>query len=414
MAYQLLRGVRVIESSAFIAAPLCGLTLSQLGADVVRFDLIGGGLDYRRAPVIPNGRSLYWTSLNSGKRSIAIDRRREEGRQLLRELIVAPGEGAGIVLSNIAAPWLSHDVLSKRRPDLISCMIEGNPDGSTAVDYTVNCATGLPTAMAGASKQAPVNHVLPAWDITCALQASVALVAAIEHRRRSRTGAEIRIALSDVAFAALSNLGILAEVQILNQERPPIGNDIYGAFGRDFGTVDGERVMVAAISSRQWTALLSACELREAVAAIEAATGLDFMQESDRFEGRDIIAALVKRWCGDRTFEEVSASFDSKGVCWGRYQTFSELVRHDPRVSLGNEIFELLDTPGIGQHRAAGTPIRIKDLDRRPTIPAPLIGAHTDEILADLLGLTATQIGELHDAGVVSGPEGEAHDLARL
>ena len=73
MTYSLLSGIRVIESSAFIAAPLAGLTLAQYGADVIRFDLIGGGIDYNRLPMMPGGRSLYWTSLNKGKRSIAID-----------------------------------------------------------------------------------------------------------------------------------------------------------------------------------------------------------------------------------------------------------------------------------------------------------------------------------------------------
>jgi 2-methylfumaryl-CoA isomerase len=412
MAYNLLEGVRIIESSAFIAAPLGGLTLAQLGADIIRVDLIGGGIDYRRVPVMPDGRSLYWTSLNRGKRSIAIDIRRPEGRHLLADLITAPGHEGGILLTNVAAPWLSHDDLARVRGNLISCVIEGNSDGSTAVDYTVNCATGLPTAT-GASKDLPINHVLPAWDIVCALQASLALVGAVDRRRRTGEGAAIRIALSDVAFSSLSYLGILAEVELLGQERLPIGNDIYGAFGRDFATCDGERVMVAAISLRQWHALVSACEMSKPIAAIEAALGFDFTRETDRFEGRDIIAGLVKRWCLDRTIGEVAEAFDRHGVCWGRYQTFSELVHEDPRVSLKNEIFEMIDTPGVGVHRAAGTPIRIRNLDRCQAAPAPLIGAHTDQILEEVLGLGSREIGKLHDAGIVAGPEEEASLLAR-
>jgi 2-methylfumaryl-CoA isomerase len=411
MAYNLLKNVRVIESSAFIAAPLCGLTLAQLGADVIRFDLIGGGIDYRRVPVMPNGRSLYWISLNRGKRSIAIDIRRPDGRRLLKDLITASGRDGGILLTNVAARWLSHDDLARERADLITCVIEGNPDGSSAVDYTVNCATGLPMAT-GASKDLPVNHVLPAWDIICALQASLALIGAVDRRRRSGEGAAIRIALSDVAFSALSYLGILAEVELLGQERLPIGNDIYGAFGRDFATRDGERVMVAAISLRQWQALVSACEISGPIAAIEAAIGLNFSRETDRFEGRDVIAGLVKRWCLDRTLREVAEAFEKHGVCWGRYQTFGELVGQDPRVSLKNEMFEMIDTPGVGTHRAAGTPIRIKNLDRFQSTPAPLIGADTDEILEEVLGLGSREIGRLHDAGIVAGPEAEASLLA--
>jgi 2-methylfumaryl-CoA isomerase len=149
------------------------------------------------------------------------------------------------------------------------------------------------------------------------LQASLSLVGAVDRRRRTGEGGAIRIALSDVAFSALSYLGILAEVELLGQERLPIGNDIYGAFGRDFPTRDGERVMVAAVSLRQWRALVSACALSEPIAAIEAALGFDFTRETDRFEGRDIIAGLVKRWCLERTLPEVAETFDRHGVCWG-------------------------------------------------------------------------------------------------
>ena len=73
MNFELLHGLRVIESSAFIAAPLAGMTLAQFGADVIRIDIVGGGIDYARLPVMPGGRSLYWTGLNKGKRSIAVD-----------------------------------------------------------------------------------------------------------------------------------------------------------------------------------------------------------------------------------------------------------------------------------------------------------------------------------------------------
>ena len=88
---QILKGMRIVEGSAFIAAPSGGMTLSQLGADVIRFDQIGGGIDYRRWPVTDGGKSLYWHSLNKGKRSIAIDLRSSAGRELIQNIITASG-----------------------------------------------------------------------------------------------------------------------------------------------------------------------------------------------------------------------------------------------------------------------------------------------------------------------------------
>src|SRR5690349_15998377 len=82
-----LDGLRVVEGSAFVAAPLGGMTLAQLGADVIRFDNIGGGIDYHRWPVLPDGTSLFWAGMNRGKRSIAIDVSRPAGREIVGDLI---------------------------------------------------------------------------------------------------------------------------------------------------------------------------------------------------------------------------------------------------------------------------------------------------------------------------------------
>ena len=95
----ILNGLTIIEGSAFIAAPSGGMTVAQLGADVIRFDQIGGGIDYRRWPIDKKGNSLYWHSLNKGKRSIAVDLKSDEGRELIVDLITVAGENRGIFIS---------------------------------------------------------------------------------------------------------------------------------------------------------------------------------------------------------------------------------------------------------------------------------------------------------------------------
>jgi 2-methylfumaryl-CoA isomerase len=406
VTYPFLDNLRVIESSAFIAAPLAGLTLSQFGAQVIRVDMIGGGIDYARMPRMPgSGRSFYWTALNKGKRSVAIDLRQPEGRELVQALATAPGPNAGVLLTNIGTPWLAHGVLAKRRGDVISCTIQGNADGTTAVDYTVNCATGYPAVTGGGSVQHPVNHVLPAWDIACAYQAAFAIVAAVNRRQRTGEGAELKLALSDVGFGMLSHLGVLAEAELLHQDRPSVGNHIYGAFGRDFGTSDGGRLMVAAISANQWKSLVQACGMAGAITELEQRTGLDLGDEAQRFEARDAIAALLEPWFAQRTRAEAEALLERHKVCWGRYSTATQLLADDPRVSLANPVFERIATPGIGSHLAAGSAVRVTAMEREPTPAAPLLGAHTDEVLHEVLGLDGPAIGRLHDAGVVAGPE---------
>jgi 2-methylfumaryl-CoA isomerase len=389
-----LDGLRVVEGSAFVAAPLGGMTLAQLGADVIRFDAIGGGIDFHRWPVTPAGTSLFWAGMNKGKRSLAVDVRRPEGQEIVTALICGEGEDSGIFLSNFPATgWLSDDRLRARRADLIYVNIIGNPDGSTAVDYTVNASSGF-------------AHVLPAWDVATGLTAATSLLAAERLRTRTGRGGLVTISLADVAFAMVANLGYVAQAQVLHEGRPPIGNDMYGAFGRDFPTADDRRVMVVAISLRQWQVLARATEIGPHLPAMESALGLDFRLEGDRFQGRDALAALIAPWVAKRTLAEVAEVFDGLGVCWGPYQTFTQLVEEDWRCSVANPMFSDIDQPGIGMLRIPGAPAAFRASPRRAPLPAPLLGEHTDEILAEELGLSSAEIGALHDAGIVAGPTG--------
>jgi 2-methylfumaryl-CoA isomerase len=323
----------------------------------------------------------------------------------VQALITAEGATAGILLTNILTSWLAHATLAARRADLISCTICGNADGSTAVDYTVNCATGYPAVTGGGSISAPVNNVVPAWDLACAYQAAFALLAAIEHRRRTGKGCELKLALSDVAFAAVSHLGVMAEAELLGHERPSIGNYVYGAFGRDFATRDARRVMVAGISSGQWHSLVKACDAQAALTQLEARLGLEFAREADRYQAREEIANVIGVWCAARPLAEIARIFDRHRVCWGLYRTVGELLADDPRVATSAAVFDRINTPGVGAHRAAGTPVRVSDEHRGATQPAPLLGQHTDQVLQEVLGLDTPALGRLHDAGIVAGPE---------
>lgn len=400
--YDILTGLTVVEASAFVAAPLGGMTLAQMGAEVIRVDPVGGGIDARRWPLAKDGgASLYWAGLNKAKKSVLLDLRHPEGRALYVELAVA----ARNLLTNLpSGGWNGYDTLATRRPDLIQVQITGNRDGSTAVDYTVNSAVGYPLATGPAGDDAPVNHVLPAWDVATGLMAALGLIAADRQRVATGQGRYISLALSDVALATVGHLGHIAEWQINGSQREKGGNDLYGAFGRDFATADGRRVMVAAISRRQWRGLVAAAGLAEAVAGIQAETGLDLDDEGQRYAAREAIAAALAPWVAARPLAEVAAAFDANGVCWGPYRSFGEMVADDPRCSPANPMFAEVDQPGIGRYLAPGLPLEFAGLRRRATDPAPLLGQHTEEVLADRLGLGAGEIGRLFDAGIAAGP----------
>ena len=398
----ILDGLRIIEVSAFIAAPLGGMTLAQLGAEVVRIDPIGGNIDANRWPLAPGGASLYWASLNKAKRSVCLALNRPEGQELARALIAAPGENNGLLLTNLpASGWMSYAALSAHRPDLIMARLIGNIDGGPAVDYTVNCASGFP--LATGTGEAPVNHVLPAWDIAAGLYLATGLLAAERKRRLAGHGQEIVLSLADVMLASVANLGYVADVQINGAVRPPLGNDLYGAFGRDFATSDGRRIMLVAISNRQWRAIGTATGLAERLAMVGPLMEVDLATEGGRFAARAAIAAVLEPWFAARALSEIAAAFTGAGVLWGPYQDFGQLVAEDARCTPANPLFAEIEQPGVGRITANAVPLAFSADTRPPPAPAPHLGGDTEAVLCGLLGLSSGQYAKLHDAGVVGG-----------
>jgi 2-methylfumaryl-CoA isomerase len=400
----ILSGLRIVEGTAFVAAPSGGMTLAQLGADVIRFDPIGGSLDIGRWPLDRNGNSLCWAGLNKGKRSICVDFKNPRGQELLSHLICAGGDNAGIFSTNFPARgWLGYDALRAGREDLVMVNLTGRRDGRSEVDYTVNPQVGIPFLTGPEGRPGPVNHVLPAWDFITGQMMALSVLAAERHRRLTGRGQLVKIALKDVALAVLGHFGMIAEVMINDEDRPKYGNYLYGAFGRDFETMDGRSLMVVGLTALQWKCLCKATGLAAEFDTIGGRLNLDMKDEGDRFRARREIAAALEPWFRARTLDEVRALFDEHRVTWGPYLTVRETIAQDPDCSTDNPMFGDVDQPGIGRYLAPGSPLDFGGAARLPARPAPRLGEHTDEILLDVLGMSEAEIGRLHDEGVVAG-----------
>jgi 2-methylfumaryl-CoA isomerase len=376
-----LSGLRVIEFSAFVAAPSAGLALAQLGADVIRVDPPGGNIDIDRAPLNADGRSLYWACLNRGKRSVELNVRSPAGRTLMQRLICAPGEGPAVFLTNLSVDGeLSYAALSKIRPDLIMVQLSGSPDGSNAVDYTVNCAAGFP-GITGSGRDGPVNHVLPAWDITAGQMLALAVLAAERHWRRTGEGQHVKLALSDVAMATAANLGYLADAELNGTQRRADGNFLYGAYGDSFTCADGRHVMVVAITDRQWAALLRATGLQDSLPRAADALGHQLDDETGRYAARELISTALRPWFAAHTLAEVGAAFTDRALLWGPYRDFRQMLAEDPRASEANPMFRRTLHPGVGEFLTATTPLDFGATPRVQPGVAPRLGEHTAAVL---------------------------------
>jgi 2-methylfumaryl-CoA isomerase len=395
--YPLLSGLSIIEASSFVASPTAGLYLAQMGADVIRVDQIGGGPDYNRWPKTDEGRSLYWENLNRAKRSVALDLSHPEGRELLQELARKTGQ----FLTNFpVGGFLSHDKLSVGHPDLITIRIMGMADGSPALDYTVNAAVGYPE-LTGSGPD-PVNHVLPAWDLLTGAYAAFAMMAALHHRSATGMGQEVRIPLSDVAIGTVANLGSLAEMLYTGANRERLGNAVYGAFGRDFVTEDGTRLMLMAITPRQWTGLVKVLDIAADIAAIEAQRRTSFdRDEGVRFQHRDALFPLIEAKVAAWQYADLKMALDAVGGCYGPYQSMHDAA-HDPALVGGNPMFGHAENPSGFDYPAAGAFANLPAFERAAPAPAPYLGADTESVLSGIIGLTSGQIGVLHDRNIIA------------
>ena len=395
--YSLLSGLSVIEASSFVASPTAGLYLAQMGAEVIRVDQIGGGPDFQRWPKAANGASLYWENLNRAKKSVALDLGRPEGRELLQALVAETGQ---FITNFPVNGFLSHEVLAEKRPDLVTIRVMGTADGNPALDYTVNAAVGLPD-LTGPGPE-PVNHVLPAWDLLTGAYAAFAMLAALHHRKANGQGQEVRIPLSDVAIGSGANLGMLAEVLTTGTNRARLGNTVYGAFGRDFLTADNIRLIIMAITRRQWTGLVNVLDIGTEIAAIESARNVSFAtDEGVRFEHRDALFPLVENRVANRCYAELKVALDANGCCYGPYQTMQQAAQ-DPILVGNNPVFNISANPSGVCYPAAGAIASIPQLERQPALAAPRLGQHTDEMLESILGLSPVAISMLHDKGVIA------------
>jgi len=398
-----LAGLHVLDISTYVAGPSATMTLAQLGAEVVRIDPIGGATDVRRLPLAPNGTSLYWAGLNKGKRSIEVDLRSDDGRALVRSLLCAPGPGHGILVTNaVGQEWLSHRELSTVRPDLIHIQIAGRGDGRPAVDYTVNCEVGLPWVTGPIDSNAPVNHVLPAWDLLTGLHAALSLLAADRARATSGRGAAIQINLSDVAMATMAHLGFVADVVVNGRGRLREGNYLYGSYGCDFPTADGRRVMVVALTNRHWHSLLALTGTTEVLAALQENIGVDFSDEQVRYRYRDVISSLLAPWFAARAHREVVALLDRAHVLWGDYRTVEELVTSEDGLLASSDLFHDVEQPSVGTFPVPRSVARAVGWNVEGPAPAPLLGQHTDSVLRDWLGHDRAALDELRARGVVT------------
>jgi 2-methylfumaryl-CoA isomerase len=401
-----LAGVKVLDISTYVAGPSCAMTLSQLGAEVTRIDPPGGASDTRRLPFSAMGRSIYWATLNRGKRSIEVNTRNPQGQELVGKLLAGHGPEGGIVVTNtVGHSGVSYDELKAWREDLIMIHILGHADGRPAVDYTINSEVGFPLITGSADDTRPVNHVLPAWDLLAGLQGVIAVLSALKVRERTGKGQYITVSLADVAATTAANLGMVAEVVINNEPRQRDGNYTFGLYGHDFKTADGGHVMTILLTPKHWYTMVELTGTRDAFAGLSVSMGLDFDDEVTRYRYRRVSSALFGPWFEQRSFAEATRALAEAKILWGPYRTVEDFVRSPESPLAKSGLFEDVYFPEIGTVPTPRAVLRFdEDVVSVPRAKnSPGVGTETNEVLHEDLGLDDEAIAALRAAGVIGG-----------
>ena len=387
-----LAGVRVVDLSRVLAGPYATMTLADLGADVVKIEHPAGGDETRTwGPPFAGGESAYFLSVNRGKRSVALDLKDPEGRELALELCAR----AEVVIENFrpgsaARLGLDYEAVRQRRPDVVYCTISGfglrEPTDRAGYDFTVQAESGL-MAITGELNGEPMKFGVAIVDILTGLNAVTAILAALHRRDLTGEGDLVEVSLLDSAFAALVNVGANA---LLTGEEPQRYGNAHPSIVpyQPFRAVDGW-IAVAAANDGLYARLCTAIERPDLAADERYATN-----EARVLNREPLIAELEVVFVG-RSADEWERLLLAAGVPAGKIRGVGEALR------TGQARTRRVDHPTGGTVELVGPPFELKSANLGAWTPPPLLGQHTAEVLREL-GVDDERLASLEERGVIA------------
>ena len=390
-----LDGIRVVDLTRILSGPFCSMFLADMGADVIKVEAPGEGDPVRHQGAIRNGYSLYFATFNRNKRSITLDLRSDDGKQILRDLIA----NADVVVNNYRPGVLdkmgfSRAEMEKLKPDIISCHVTGfGLDGPyrdrPSFDFIAQAMSGF-MSVNGFADGPPLRAAPPMSDLVAGAYAAMGICAALVRRERTGKGEEISTALTD---GLISMLAFLA-AEYFGSGKQPVrtGNDhgIASPYGL-FEASDGQ-VAIAPSNDSFYFKLLDALGLSHLKSHPE------FRTNADRFERRSEINAEINARTRTQPVAHWIARLNAAGVPCGRVLGLAE-VFDDPQTR-HQQMRITIDHPQHGPLDVLGFPIMFTDAPCRGYRAPPTLGADTEAILAEL-GRDPSKIAELRARGVV-------------
>ncbi len=393
----MLEGIRVLDLSRYIAGPLCGAILGDMGAEVIRVDRPGGSEDRALGPSTPRGDNMFYLMLSRNKLGVTLDLESGEGQQIFRRLAAQ----CDVLVENFSPPikeklGLTYPSLTAIRPDIILVSISGfGSDGPArarpAFDSMIQAESGV-MSLSGFPDGPPMRLQISWVDMSTALFATIGTLLALMHRERTGEGQVVDTALMDTAVAYVGYQGTAAEAQAMDLVRPRLGNAAYHAFSDTFAAQDGT-VLISVPNNPLWRRLATL------VGRPEMADDPRFADDTLRYTNRKAICEVVQAWAGQRTVSQVLAEATKARIPCGRVNTVHEMLA-DPVVA-AREMFTTLDVPGIGPVIHPRSAVQLSRTPGHIERPAPSPGEHNLQVYGKLLGLSEDDLDALSARGVI-------------
>ncbi|WP_408011672.1 CaiB/BaiF CoA transferase family protein [Pseudalkalibacillus sp. A8] len=391
-----LSNIRVLDLSRVLAGPYCTMILGDLGTDVIKVEAPGGSDETRQwGPPYANGESAYFLCANRNKRAITLDLKSEEGRRILKELIVK----SDVVIENFKhgtmKKWgLDEESLNELNPKIIHCSITGFGKNGPykhlpGYDFIIQALGGL-MSITGSEESGPLKVGVAISDILTGLYSAIGILAAINERNQSHEGQSIDISLLDSQVSALVNVASNYLISGRNPKR--LGNEHPNIVPYQlFNTSDGEMV-IAVGNDRQFTRLCNVLELPKVPAAPK------FSTNPNRIQNRDQLIALLSERIKQKTTKEWCKILDDSGIPCGPINSIKE-VFEDPQVKSRGMVIDL-EHPKAGTIKVVGSPLKLSRTPVEVRRHPPLPGEHTEEVLNEI-GYTLNDIKDLKHKNII-------------
>ncbi|MBS4214462.1 MULTISPECIES: CaiB/BaiF CoA transferase family protein [Neobacillus] len=391
-----LAGVKVLDLTRVLAGPNCTMILADLGADVIKVEAPGGSDETRFwGPPFQNGVSAYYLCANRNKRSITVNLKSDEGREIIRKL----AKEADVLIHNFKTgsmeKWgLGYDSLEKINPRLVFCSITGfgetGPNSHLpGYDYIIQGMSGL-MSITGNEESGPLKIGVAMVDILTGLYSAISIEAALFEREKSGRGQKIDMSLMDTAVSSLAN--VASNYLISGKVPRRLGNDHPNVVPYStFSAADGE--LIIAVGNNRQFALL--CEV---IGLSELAVDEKFRTNEVRVENRQELTRILNSQLQLKQVSDWMELFSANNIPCGPINTIDQ-VFDDPQVAARNMVVQV-DHPEAGLVKLVGSPIKLSRTETRVERHPPMAGEHTDEILQEV-GFTFEEISRLKADNII-------------